>query len=227
MRLGQKIQELRKQNNLSQENLAENLAVSRQAISKWELDESIPDTDKIIKLSNLFQVSTDYLLCEDIKSLSSKTENGNYNKKSITFDAYKQFIGRWVKIFLNDKEYQGLYQVAMIAIDNNFILFEDKKGKKGLVKIESIISISDANIYKDNPSKVPSIISQDMTGHGMFEYFQGRHCKIHFICKSWFTTPQGCYDVLIEKATSEGILVIDHKKRSAIKLDKILVMTEW
>jgi len=56
MTLGKRIQELRKQNNFSQEQLAEKLEVSRQAISKWELDQSIPDTDKIIQLSYLFRL---------------------------------------------------------------------------------------------------------------------------------------------------------------------------
>lgn len=64
--LGEKIQQLRKKNNLSQEQLAEQLSVSRQSISKWELSESIPDTNKIVQLSKAFQVSTDYLLLDDI-----------------------------------------------------------------------------------------------------------------------------------------------------------------
>ncbi|HZK33561.1 MAG TPA: helix-turn-helix transcriptional regulator [Tissierellaceae bacterium] len=68
MTLSEKIQQLRKTNNLSQEQLAEKLAVSRQAISKWELGESTPDTDKIILLSRIFKISTDYLLHDDISS---------------------------------------------------------------------------------------------------------------------------------------------------------------
>ena len=59
MRLGQKITELRKKNNLSQEGLAEKMNVSRQAVSKWESDQSIPDIEKIVSLSELFGVTTD------------------------------------------------------------------------------------------------------------------------------------------------------------------------
>lgn len=68
MTIGDKIQNLRKTNNLSQEQLAEKLFVSRQAISKWELGEAIPDTDKIISLSRIFKVSTDYILLDDFNS---------------------------------------------------------------------------------------------------------------------------------------------------------------
>lgn len=66
--LGEKIQQLRKANGMSQEELAGNLTVSRQAISKWELGESMPDTENILQLSKLFGVSTDFLLNDDYES---------------------------------------------------------------------------------------------------------------------------------------------------------------
>ncbi|MDE5977852.1 MAG: helix-turn-helix domain-containing protein, partial [Turicibacter sp.] len=62
MMLGEKLRNLRKAKGLSQEQLACELQVSRQAISKWELGESIPDTDNLVALSNYYRVSTDYLL---------------------------------------------------------------------------------------------------------------------------------------------------------------------
>lgn len=73
MRLGQKITELRKKNNLSQEGLAEKMNVSRQAVSKWESDQSIPDIEKIVNLSELFGVTTDYLLKSGTPSFKIKT----------------------------------------------------------------------------------------------------------------------------------------------------------
>ena len=62
MILAEKIALLRKRNEWSQEQLAEKLDISRQSVSKWESGASIPDMDKILKLSRLFEVSTDYLL---------------------------------------------------------------------------------------------------------------------------------------------------------------------
>lgn len=67
MTLGKKLQLLRKRNGLSQEQLADKLNVSRQAISKWELDAALPDTANVIALSRLFDVSTDYLLKDDME----------------------------------------------------------------------------------------------------------------------------------------------------------------
>jgi transcriptional regulator with XRE-family HTH domain len=70
MILAEKITLLRKQNGWSQEDLAEQLKVSRQSVSKWESAASIPDLDKIIKLSSLFGVSTDYLLKDDLEEIT-------------------------------------------------------------------------------------------------------------------------------------------------------------
>ena len=65
MTLAEKIIRLRKEQGWSQEELAHRLEVSRQAVSKWESMASVPDLDKILKLSQLFGVSTDYLLKDD------------------------------------------------------------------------------------------------------------------------------------------------------------------
>ena len=65
MMLGKKLYQLRKEKGMSQEELAGQLTVSRQAISKWELGESIPDTENIVQLSEIFKVTTDYLLKEN------------------------------------------------------------------------------------------------------------------------------------------------------------------
>lgn len=63
MNIGQRIAECRKNKNISQEELAEMLEVSRQTISKWENDAAIPDTYNMIQLSRIFRVSVEYLTC--------------------------------------------------------------------------------------------------------------------------------------------------------------------
>lgn len=65
MDLADKIAKLRKQNGWSQEELAARLDISRQAVSKWESKASVPDLDKIIKMSSIFGVTTDYLLKDE------------------------------------------------------------------------------------------------------------------------------------------------------------------
>ena len=80
MNIADRIQYLRKQNGLSQEELADKIGVSRQAVSKWESEQSTPDLDKIIVMSNLFEVTTDYILkgIEPVSTTSKKTIKALY-----------------------------------------------------------------------------------------------------------------------------------------------------
>ena len=65
MTFGEKLQALRKSRGWSQEQLAERIAVSRQAVGKWESGAAVPDTENVVELGRLFGVSTDYLLHDD------------------------------------------------------------------------------------------------------------------------------------------------------------------
>lgn len=67
MNFAEKLLNLRTQYGYSQEALAEKLNVSRQAVSKWELGTTLPETDKVIAISDFFEVSTDYLLKDNIQ----------------------------------------------------------------------------------------------------------------------------------------------------------------
>ena len=71
MGIGSRIQQLRINNGLTQEKLAEMLNVSRQSVSKWEMEQSLPEVDKIVLMSKLFGVGTNEILLEeaDIKKL--------------------------------------------------------------------------------------------------------------------------------------------------------------
>ena len=62
MTFGEKMQALRQSAGMSQDALAERLDVSRQAVSRWERDETMPETDKVVVLADIFGVTTDYLL---------------------------------------------------------------------------------------------------------------------------------------------------------------------
>ena len=77
MNLGEKIYKLRKEKGLSQEALAEQLGTTRQAISKWENNQGYPETEKLLMLSNVFEVSVDFLL-KDEKTEKSADEKGYY-----------------------------------------------------------------------------------------------------------------------------------------------------
>ena len=72
--LGNKLYELRKQAGLSQEAFAEKLGVSRQAVSKWECGASMPDTDNLITIANLYNISLDELIGRPAPEKTEKTD---------------------------------------------------------------------------------------------------------------------------------------------------------
>lgn len=74
MTLGEKIFRLRTEQGLSQETFGEKLGVSRQSVSKWETDQSVPELDKIVAISELFEVTTDYLLKETEETYGTAKE---------------------------------------------------------------------------------------------------------------------------------------------------------
>lgn len=97
MILAEKIKLLRKEKGYSQEMLAEKCGVSRQAISKWEADIALPETDKLPILSRLFQVSIDFLLIDSmefdtIKTVHSCHSNYNSNKTDSNLIKYDGVI---------------------------------------------------------------------------------------------------------------------------------------
>ncbi len=75
MTFGEKLQKLRTGAGLSQDALAELLDVSRQAVSRWERDETMPETEKVVRLSAYFHVTTDYLLKEEETSPGPPPDN--------------------------------------------------------------------------------------------------------------------------------------------------------
>ncbi|MBO5153925.1 MAG: helix-turn-helix transcriptional regulator [Eubacterium sp.] len=101
MRLSEKIMDLRKKSGWSQEELADRLGISRQSVSKWETGESVPDIDKIIRMSELWNVSTDYLLKEEevleevVAPEAEEKRNG---------DTYREFSGDFGR---NDQDAQN------------------------------------------------------------------------------------------------------------------------
>ena len=73
MKLSEKIVQLRKEQGLSQEELAERLGLSRQAVSRWESGTALPDAGNLLQLSRLFDVTADYLLDEERESPEAPT----------------------------------------------------------------------------------------------------------------------------------------------------------
>ena len=87
MTMGEKLAKLRREHNLTQEQFAELLLVSRQSVSKWELNTTYPDTEKLIRISKLFDCSLDYLLKDEIEQMDINLVEANEEARYIKLRA--------------------------------------------------------------------------------------------------------------------------------------------
>ena len=94
MILADKIIRLRKKNGWSQEELAEKMKVSRQAVSKWEGAQTIPELEKVLMLAGLFGVTTDYLLRDEMEGEEFAEENSGASVRRITLAQANAFLER-------------------------------------------------------------------------------------------------------------------------------------
>ena len=127
--LGQRITELRKEKNISQEELAEVLMTSRQAVSKWERGTSEPDINRLKDLAIYFGVSIDYLLGYDLESVSlngfiNRLDEAITNKKyDISLDEVKMMISRNsnnIELYLK----AGIYLEHCFAKSKDFVIMD-------------------------------------------------------------------------------------------------------
>ena len=96
MNMADRIQYLRKTKGISQEELAGKVGVSRQAVSKWESGQSLPDLEKIITMSDYFGVTTDYIL-KGIEPVVDKEQKSSELKSKILYIASTVFV--WIGLF--------------------------------------------------------------------------------------------------------------------------------
>lgn len=115
--LSDNLKKIRKDNNLSQEQLAEELGVSRQAISKWESGVAYPEMDKIIQLCNKFELNIDDLLNKDIKEIKGEEISKNNINKAI--DSFLNFITDTINLFYNmsfKSKIKCLFEQAVVIL---------------------------------------------------------------------------------------------------------------
>lgn len=136
MTLGQKLKVLLKDNSMTQEDLAERLEVSRQAVGKWVNDKGIPEVGKLVQISNLFGVSMDYLLKEDCE------EKGISKEKSVSDSGY--YVSQeMVKGYLSyNRQNVQHYGAKELEENTTITLYEDTNIIKMTVAGESIKGFS-------------------------------------------------------------------------------------
>lgn len=183
MNLGKKIAELRKKNNLSQEELAEKVGVARQMISKWEIGDTTPDINQVKIISKIFNISIDELVDNDINNVIVENVSNTEKLAGITIKILKVFgimlivfitlIFLFVIIFMvdmprNDYDIVGTTKVSC-NLDNEKYVYEAQYNKNYQV-INSggdayIMNHTDIESYED-VNKIVAHIEDYFKDHG-------------------------------------------------------------
>lgn len=124
MNLADNLKKIRKDNNLSQEQLAEKLGVSRQSVSKWESGLSYPEMDKVLQICQLFNLNINELINEDIKEVNELKEAQVRTNKYVT--SFFDYITKVVDMFSSMKfkeKIKCLFEQGVIAIVLIIIFF--------------------------------------------------------------------------------------------------------
>lgn len=163
MNFADKLIGLRRRNGWSQEELAEKMNVSRQAVTKWEGAQSLPDTEKLIKLSNLFDVSVDCLLKDEVELPTfTEKEEENKNQKHLTLkDAQEYLSQRKISakimslcVFLCIISPIALIMLGIISEQQILPLTENAAGGIGLSVLLVLIAVAVAGfIYTGSKNK--------------------------------------------------------------------------
>ena len=149
MSLGNKLAEARRAKNLTQEQLAEKLEVTRQAVSRWESDAAYPETDKIVRMAQILEVSCDYLLQDGVD------EKGTPIKPPVT-RLLKQAQGKRVKLTFYDND-DGMPVIHDWCVIQDFdgawanveVVINKKKPDKNEVRLIPLSAISTITFLKD------------------------------------------------------------------------------
>ena len=183
MNLGKKIAELRKKNNLSQEELAEKVGVARQTISKWEIGDTTPDINQVKIISKIFNISIDELVDNDINNVIVEKVSNTEKLAGIAIKILKVFgimlivfitlIFLFVIIFMvdmprNDYDIVGRTKVSC-NLDNEKYVYEAEYNKNYQV-INSggdayIMNHTDIESYED-VNKIVAHIEDYFNDHG-------------------------------------------------------------
>lgn len=201
MDLGNKISQIRKEHNLTQEEFAEKYNVTRQTISNWENSKSYPDLNTLVQISDDFSVSLDVLLKEDKEMISSISKSQKDSKKyrSITI-ALGIFVGI---ILLAIGVYFGMYNIAKVKLEKRF---EETIKQNNFYKNETgsyTLDYNESISYKVPNQKLPI-----ESGYNFHFFAQHLYCLIdmndNYLKLTWID--YNYYDAdLINKQTGDII----------------------
>lgn len=229
MSLGEKLSKLRKENNYTQEQLADVLGVSRQSVSKWELNIAYPETDKLIYLSKLYNVSIDYIVMD--------SDNRSQDMSDEVFEEqcnvdYSSFIGSWCNIELNNWDI-GYTMVAVIGQDKRYLCFcqtDRKKAYKiGFVLKRQIDAVTKLDMSEKKQKALPKFPEVLPTAFDPYDLLLGKVCDIQMHSPNlaaFILSTDGYQKALIVSADNNNVEIRDEGTNTILSKKDIVGIVE-
>ncbi|MCI9639060.1 MAG: helix-turn-helix transcriptional regulator [Emergencia sp.] len=152
MEIGNKIAKVRKEMNLTQEQLAERMQVTRQTVSRWESQTVYPEMEKIVMLSEILGVSCDYLLHDNMEADAGRGSRKTVSKPVVT-RLLREAAGKPIKITFTDEDVDFDINSKMCRIldfDGSWAYVEYQNGKKTETKLIQIASIASIKFERED-----------------------------------------------------------------------------
>lgn len=200
MTTGEKLAALRRKKGLTQEELSDLLMVSRQSVSRWEMDAAFPETDKLIKLSKLFECSIDFLLNDKIQ----ESEKNEKNEINLSIGDYYKFIRECGYFFLatSADNQPKLRPFGMIYSNGETIFFATDKRKNVHSDLQnnSKVELASYNIYTHKWIRIrgkAQVDSSVQLKEEMMTMYPNLRCRYHNDKEMYLVI----YKLLIEEIT--------------------------
>lgn len=210
MLLNEKISMIRKLNNLTQESFADELGVSRQALSKWENGMSVPDVSMLIKIADYYNLTLDQLIRDDIDFPINESGQAKIPAEDAEI-SIDQYMGKICDVSMNSFLFSTLRNVKIVGKFKNLVCFESK-GKYGYFnfdKTQGILIKGEAESYTENND---IILGKCTIYVNKGSYFGGNTYL--------FSEINSIQDDCLGIKTGDSVSFVDYKDISVIKMSE-------
>ena len=216
--LSENLKKIRKDNNLSQEQLAEKLGVSRQSVSKWENGEAYPEMDKVLQLCKMFNLNIDELLNQDIKEVNENKQRKIYVDKYV--GDFLDYITKVINLFSSMK----FRDIVKCLIEQSII-------GSIIFSILSIIGLVGGNFVHSILFFIPHDIYYDVYNifsglYSLFAFIVGLCLMLHIFKKrylDYFVIEDNKVEESSKKEIEEKDEVKEKKKVFERKEEKVII----
>ena len=221
MNLAENLKKIRKDNNLSQEQLAEQLGVSRQSVSKWESGQAYPEMDKVLQLAKMFNLNIDDLLNQDVREINTEKQSKVAINKYI--DDFLMFITKTIDMFMSmrfkDQCKCIFEQIIVGCILLVLLLIVGAIGSSALYGLTAMLPFSIQNIIYSICSSIYLVFSVILGFILLIHIFKTRYLDYYVIVKENVSSKEDASDKIETTENNNKKIYLEKKKEEIIIRD--------